>query len=69
MIKEDHFIACTTRVFEVSARRALITQIPPTRISPGPPPYTGDARGHTLAASDYSLVKEQLLLKSYADWP
>ena len=61
MIKEDHF-ACTTRMFEILAEacrsrpRDLVARATQVHLR---------TRAHILAASDYSLVKEQLL-KSYA---
>jgi hypothetical protein len=59
LIKEDHFIACTTRMFETHRRR--------TGPKPAPPGFLRHGRlctpkhcrtKHILAASDYSLVKE-----------
>lgn len=53
LIKEDHFLACTTRMFETKrpARKA-------DRLDLSKPHCTQCFWTHILAASDYSLVKE-----------
>jgi hypothetical protein len=55
LIKEDHFLACTTRMFETKrpAHEA-------DRLDLSKPRCTQRFWTHILAASDYSLVKEPL---------
>jgi hypothetical protein len=61
MIKEDHYLACTTKMFEIELRRpfdSLSLASGQTTWIVQTTPYTGASEHTSSRLSDYSLVKE-----------